>query len=243
MLFLKIGFPVWQPPAPLGMFAAASNIHWPSVKHGFQPACALSFLYLIRYVTSGYLPDRGLIAVVCLLFCQKVLSVLTPRCWVRQRCALHSAALLKNVPNLARNVKVTKTDLDPESINSNINPRKKTRMEMFSEMVDIEEVMSNVAGIQKATTTMEVERAKPTSWTLQGVMIQYGIAQIVSAVVGSFGIIPSVATSPAMFSLKAERVAPQFCSVLLLSAFYLTDFRLVAYVPKMAFSCLVRAFC
>lgn len=34
-------------------------------------------------------------------------------------------------------------------------------------------------------------------------------------------------------------MAPQFGSIFLLCVFYLTDFRLIAYVPKMAFSCLL----
>ena len=117
------------------------------------------------------------------------------------RCALHSAALLKNIPNLARNVRVT-TEPPKESKAAEFQPRKKSRREMFSEMVDIEEIMSNVTEANVKTSTMEVEHAKPTSWSLKGVMIQYGLAQVVSSVVGSFGIIPSVATSHAMFGVS-----------------------------------------
>ena len=129
------------------------------------------------------------------------------------RCALHSAALLKNIPNLARNVRVTVEE--PTAPVS--HPRKKTRMEKFSEIVDIEEIMSNVTVSNVNTSIMEVEHAKPTSWTLKGVMIQYGLAQIVSSFVGSFGIIPSVATSHAMFGVsdycctKVVFVSPRFC--------------------------------
>lgn len=122
------------------------------------------------------------------------------------RCALHSAALLKNIPNLARNVKVKETKTEqPRRLSASFVPRKKTRMEMFSEMVDIEEVMHSVTGSKQNTAT-EVETAKPTSWSLQGVMIQYGLAQTVSAIVGSFGIIPSVATSQAMFSVSPPSI-------------------------------------
>lgn len=42
-----------------------------------------------------------------------------------------------------------------------------------------------------------------------------------------------------VIQLKAEKVGPQLGSVILLLVFYLTDFRLIAYVPKMAFSCLL----
>lgn len=157
------------------------------------------------------------------------------------RCALHSAALLKNLPSLQRHVRVTAA---PEVEQSALRmpaaqPRKKTRMEKFSEIVDIEEIMSNVTDTKTHTDSMVVEHAKPTSMTLKGLIVQYGLAQMVSCLVGSFGIVPSVATSHAMFGLKAEKIAPQIGSVLLLSIFYFTDFRLIAFVPKLAFSCLL----
>lgn len=153
------------------------------------------------------------------------------------RCALHSAALLKNIPNLARSVRVT-TPVEEPTVS--YTPRKKTRMEVFSEIVDIETVMANVTDTTNApSTAMELEYAKPISWTLKGVMINYGLAQVVSSLVGGFGVIPSVATSHAMFGLGAEKVGPQLGSVILLLGFYLTDFRLIAFVPKMAFSCLL----
>jgi hypothetical protein len=116
------------------------------------------------------------------------------------RCALHSAALLKNVANLTRTVKVVTVEAAP----GNVTPRKKTRMEMFSEIVDIEEIINFGTGepSRRISTTAEVERAKPTTWTLQSVLIQYGIAQVVSACVGGFAVVPSVATSHAMFAVS-----------------------------------------
>ena len=127
------------------------------------------------------------------------------------RCALHSAALLKNIPNLARHVRVTTPE--PEPTIKAPYPRKKTRMEMFSEIVDIEEIMSNVTVTNVNSNAMEIEHAKPTSWTLKGVMIQYGMAQVVSSLVGSFGIIPSVATSHAMFGVSKCLVFGDFFCV------------------------------
>ena len=214
--------------------AVQGKVHWPSVVRGLQPACALSFLYLIR-------------------------------------CALHSAALMKNLPSLGRTAKHAKSETEDEKPASGALgvvapvPRKKTRMEKFSEIVDIEDILkgpSAAPSTSNSNAEHEIERAKPTTWTLQGVLIQYGVAQVISACIGSFGIIPSVATSHAMFAvsaplrycpaicnhllpfslvvkLRAERVAPQLGSFVLISVFYLTDFRLITYVPKMAFSCLL----
>lgn len=39
-----------------------------------------------------------------------------------------------------------------------------------------------------------------------------------------------------MYTLGADGLAPQIGSVLLLLSFYLTDFRIVGYIPKPAFS-------
>jgi MFS superfamily sulfate permease-like transporter len=39
-----------------------------------------------------------------------------------------------------------------------------------------------------------------------------------------------------MFSLGADGLGPQIGSVLLLFAFYMTDFQFVGYIPKPAFS-------
>lgn len=160
-------------------------------------------------------------------------------CLYLVRCALHSAALLKNIPNLGRTITSTVTEMEEEPTIALPRPRKKTRMENFSEAVDIEEVYAHPRASSGPKETLQIERAPPCTWTLQRVMIQYGLAQVVSAFVGGFGVIPSVATSHAMFSLRAERVAPQLGSVVLISIFYLTDFRLIAYVPKLAFSCLL----
>lgn len=114
------------------------------------------------------------------------------------RCALHSAALLRNVPNLARTVKVTA----PQQRTSTLfSPRKKTRIEKFSEMVDIEDVMQGVSNGTE-NTSIGIERAQQSSWSLQGVLILYGMAQSVSALVGGFGTIPSVATSHAMYAVS-----------------------------------------
>jgi MFS superfamily sulfate permease-like transporter len=45
-----------------------------------------------------------------------------------------------------------------------------------------------------------------------------------------------VAAAPTMFMLGADGLAPQIGSVLLLFLFYLSDFRIVGYIPKPAFS-------
>ncbi|KAG7357645.1 STAS domain containing protein [Nitzschia inconspicua] len=89
----------------------------------------------------------------------------------------------------------------------------------------------------------EMYHAKPTTATLKTISLTYGKSQVVTALVGGFAITPSVAASTTMFSLGAERLAPQVGSVLLLLGFYLSDFRLVGYIPKPAFSSVLVLAC
>lgn len=67
----------------------------------------------------------------------------------------------------------------------------------------------------------------------------YGYAQLAAAAAGGIAVAPSVAASLTLFKLGAEKTAPQYGSCLLVLVFYLTDFRLVQYIPKAAFSSLM----
>lgn len=117
------------------------------------------------------------------------------------RCSLHGAALKSNIPNLCRKVQVPVTS-DDEANNSKSKPRKKTRSEIFSEMVDIEEILKAAPAGQDLKSMPELERAKPTQLSQSDILMNYGLSQIVSAFVGGWGCIPSVAASPTMFSVS-----------------------------------------
>jgi Sulfate permease family len=179
----------------------------------------------------------------------------------------HGAALKKNVPNLSRKVRsddpiLEKNQKRIESEDSKaavgihiLSKPPSVKSRKFSEAVDIEAVMQlspSKSYINNGTAeTMddnnkpqfEIYQAKPTSATLKMISLCYGKSQIVTSIVGGFAITPSVAASSTMFSLGAESLAPQIGSVVLLFVFYLTDFQIVGYIPKPAFSSmLVLAF-
>ncbi|KAL3904187.1 MAG: hypothetical protein SGILL_010164, partial [Bacillariaceae sp.] len=128
----------------------------------------------------------------------------------------------------------------------------KVKSRKFSEAVDIEAVMMPALGGDPAKTGDDktdkqpeyvMYHAPPTRATLKEISLTYGNSQIVTAIVGGFAITPSVAASSTMFGLGAEGLAPQIGSVLLLFVFYMTDFQIVGYIPKPAFSAmLVLAF-
>ena len=98
------------------------------------------------------------------------------------------------------------------------------------------------AGRKVLDETMELRLAlykKLPKLTLEEVFTEYGYALFVVAICGGFGNCPTVATSNTMYAIGADGLAPQLGSVLLLVIFYITDFQLVQYIPKAAFSALL----
>ena len=69
---------------------------------------------------------------------------------------------------------------------------------LFSEALDIEAV----ANSNQENTTKPMYRAKDCTVSLGTILSEYGHTQYVAALVGSFGIVPSVAASPTMFSVR-----------------------------------------
>eukprot|EP00536_Pseudo-nitzschia_multiseries_P014892 jgi/Psemu1/262507/estExt_Genewise1Plus.C_7830008 len=220
-----LGFDVWAPPAPFAVWVVSNQVHWGAVRDGISTVVALSFLYLIR-------------------------------------CSVHGAALKKNVGNFSRkalrgNPKENRTAAalsenesgDENNGISKIIPKPPSiKSRKFSEAVDIEAVMSLQTaqgnakngngndGEEAEDTKDHFVRAKSTNISLKTVSLAYGLSQVFNAVAGGFAITPSVASSSTMFMLGAENLAPQVGSVLLLLIFYLTDFQIVGYIPKPAFS-------
>jgi MFS superfamily sulfate permease-like transporter/CRP-like cAMP-binding protein len=151
------------------------------------------------------------------------------------RCSIHGTALKKNVANLARTARKDDPVTSPQC-GRQLSPQQNRHRRLFSEALDIEAV---TIGNTDKSSEKPIYRAKETNISLEKILLVYGHTQFVSAIVGSFGVTPSVAASPTMFSLGAEGVAPQYGSVVLLLVFYLTDFQLVGYIPKAAFSSLI----
>ena len=82
-------------------------------------------------------------------------------------------------------------------------------------------------------------RPPPCHVSLESIFLEYGYSLLVVAVTGGPCCCPTVATSGTMYAIGAESAAPQYGSILLLVVFYLTDFGLVEYIPKAAFSSLL----
>lgn len=79
-------------------------------------------------------------------------------------------------------------------------------------------------------------QSKPTQHTSTEILAQYAYSQYVCALVGGFAMTPSIGPSSTMYALGAESIAPQLFSVVFLSVFYFTNFQMVVFIPKPAFS-------
>jgi hypothetical protein len=152
------------------------------------------------------------------------------------RCSLHGAALKKSVPNLSRLEEVpvasqaaaaaAAASAWSDSISSASPLRRPSALSpdkrRFSEAIDIEAVFASdtAAAENGCDETMHMVSASPTHASLQYILYQYGLSQFVCALVGSFPITPNVGTAPTMYSLRAEKLAPQIGSVCALVSFY-----------------------
>jgi len=145
------------------------------------------------------------------------------------RCSLHAAAVRKNIPQVTR-----KPNL--QSSSSPINP-------VHNDPSSGAEAASSLAGIREEegriddTDKSQDKQKKKTKPPSIGEILEkgYGFTLLLASVSGGIAVAPSLAASITMFRLGAEKQAPQYGTCLLLLVFYLTDFRLVQYIPKAAF--------
>jgi len=151
------------------------------------------------------------------------------------RCSLHSAALKKSVASLVRTARPS--DMVKATTTTATAKRPNPHRRRFSEVIDIEASFAAVGN--KLSTTLNLVRAKQSTISLASMLNTYAISQSISVFVGSFGVAPAMGVGQTMFSLGAEGVATQYGAIILLTVFYLTNFELVAYIPKTAFSSLM----
>jgi hypothetical protein len=113
------------------------------------------------------------------------------------RCSIHGTALKKHVSNLARPAKEGEILPSPTVGRSPLLRNRHNRQ--FSEALDIEAVVISV----NEKPEKPIYRPGNCHLSLEKIMSEYGHNQILCALVGSFGIVPSVAVAPTMFSVSA----------------------------------------
>lgn len=132
------------------------------------------------------------------------------------RSSLHSAALKKNIPL------VTRRQQAPNQASS----------DSFSGSINASSIRSS-----KSLPASTKSKIPLTLGTI--LETGYGYSQICSGVIGGIAVAPAMAASLTLFKLKAENPPPQYGSCLLMAIFYFTNFEVVQYIPKPAFSALM----
>ena len=142
------------------------------------------------------------------------------------RCSLHSAALKKNIPLVTRK----KEEHHPHHDNDNDDDA----------MIDASSSFRSSSRPATKPSSYNNKNRKKTPLTLNFILEHgYGYSQLWNGLVGGIAIAPSVAASLTLFKLRAETPPPQYGSCLLVLLFYCSNFTLVQYIPKPAFSSLM----
>jgi len=126
------------------------------------------------------------------------------------RCSLQAAALKRNLSNYLRNKEAA------EAAASDGQP---------SLVVDI--------------STKDDEQPKRKPKDVLEVLMQFANTLFVTAFTGGYAVLPSIGLSNTFVKIGSERRAPQLVACLLVLGCYVSDFRLISFVPKCTFSSLL----
>lgn len=131
------------------------------------------------------------------------------------RCSLQAAALKRNLTNFLRNKEsVATASLLDNGSNS------------FVIVKDMKEDKATPPPKRKPKDVLEV-------------LMRFANTLFVTALSGGFAVIPAVGLSGTFCKIGASQRAPQYLACLLVLGCYLSDFRLVSFVPKCTFSSLL----
>ncbi|KAL3938156.1 MAG: hypothetical protein SGBAC_006863, partial [Bacillariaceae sp.] len=228
-----------------GVFSiGGASVDWQAVRAGLDNMIALAFLYLLRSSIHASALKKNVANLV-----RRVPVELgevrgqNPQedsddeddgsAISSKNSKIHSTARTGNIFNSVRlTVRQVQWSLagDAKEI-----PNAVLSTRVSAAMLDLDHAM-----LEQDDTEMYTEvRAKPTKRSLEEIFCEYGYALYIVALFGGFGCCPTVATSKTMYAIRADGFAPQFGSVILLLVFFMTDFDVVQYIPKAAFSSLL----
>ena len=138
------------------------------------------------------------------------------------RCSLHAAALRKSTTSMIR----AKSSEPPTLPAPPSAMHKRERSVSDAAFEPLNDDKSNESNVKP-----------PTGMTV--ILLWYGICLAIGGVIGGVGVLPGVAVGAMLFKLGAGGIAPQHGGSLLLFGFYISNFALVRYIPKPAFTCLL----
>lgn len=242
-----VGLKSWTlPPAPFGSFGAlfAGTVNWTAVRAGLGNMAALAFLYLLRSSIHASAMKKNVGNLVRRIPIESNM--------VRQDEDDNDDFNFRETivaGNKRRGTTHTMATNMFESVKESV------RMVNMS-LADKKPLHGEIAKAETTEQEYTEVRAKPSRSSLEEIFCQYGEALFVVTVTGGFGVCPTVATryariciqtkqlfynelihssrfgSNTMYAIGAEGSAPQYLSIALLIIFYLTNFELVRYFPK-----------
>uniref|UniRef100_A0A7S3Q242 STAS domain-containing protein n=1 Tax=Chaetoceros debilis TaxID=122233 RepID=A0A7S3Q242_9STRA len=150
------------------------------------------------------------------------------------RCSIHPPALRKSSKNLAA-WQEEQEKLKEDKANGVIKVGDDSAGDGF-----ISDEEDNQPGDIENTASIRISsEGKKSSKSMADVLYDYGKVLMITGISGGVACLPSIGAGGTMYKLGAGYSAPQYGSIILLAIFYLTQFNLVGFLPKMIFSSLL----
>ena len=236
-----------SPPLPFASLWAyfSPNVKWYAVLNSLGTIGSMAFLFLLRSSIHATALKKNVENLVRMIPIQKnnnnndeIEALISPR-----------------QANEQRNSIVTFVGLDDNDDTENAQPRPRHYHRRLASGDSIDALLSysvrnlnnlnnnNVGEVPATATTtttyIEIRPKPPNNTSAEDICREYGFSMYLVALVGGFGVCPINAVSTTMYAMGADGVIPQLGSILLLFLVYLTDFSMVQYIPKAAFSSLL----
>eukprot|EP00551_Chaetoceros_affinis_P009095 CAMPEP_0203679028 /NCGR_PEP_ID=MMETSP0090-20130426/34041_1 /ASSEMBLY_ACC=CAM_ASM_001088 /TAXON_ID=426623 /ORGANISM="Chaetoceros affinis, Strain CCMP159" /LENGTH=703 /DNA_ID=CAMNT_0050546511 /DNA_START=230 /DNA_END=2341 /DNA_ORIENTATION=- len=151
------------------------------------------------------------------------------------RCSLHAPALKKNAENIQKN-----RDEQEKASNSSSNLTMKQHISRRFSVVSVDDTDDDN---NDDDSTFETESTRPSDaagpMSMSDVYSVYGKILVFTALAGGSACVPSLGPSATITKLGATGSFPQIGSVVVLLLFYVTEFELLGFIPKVTFSSLL----
>jgi hypothetical protein len=144
------------------------------------------------------------------------------------RCAVHAPALQKSARDLAQWEQERNSIKLKASMNGFVNRSHARAISQYDASFDFLDEEDD-------TDIFDSSSNKLPSTNVSEVLYDYGKILSFSGIANGFTVLPTIGSSVALFKMGAGALPPQIGSLILLGVFYLTQFDIVGYIPKMTF--------
>lgn len=144
------------------------------------------------------------------------------------RCAVHAPALQKSARDLAQWEQERNSIKFKASMNGIVNRSHARAISQYDASFDFLDEEDD-------TDIFDSSSNKLPSTNVSEILYDYGKILSFSGIANGFTVLPTIGSSVALFKMGAGALSPQIGSLILLGVFYLTQFDIVGYIPKMTF--------